>query len=89
MELLHRRVLASILLTWFPLLLLSAVGSSVGKVSVNGGKQKCATRRMPSWRLTTTRAKRELRAVALGRKREVAVFWSFGGRSPSAALALS
>ena len=30
MELLHRRVLASILLTWFPLLLLSAVGSSVG-----------------------------------------------------------
>jgi len=30
-ELLHRRILASILLTWFPLLLLSAVGSSVGR----------------------------------------------------------
>lgn len=33
LELLHRRVLASILLTWFPLLLLSAVGSGVGSVA--------------------------------------------------------
>jgi hypothetical protein len=36
LELLHRRVLASIMLTWFPLLLLSAVGASVrgvGQVS--------------------------------------------------------
>jgi hypothetical protein len=33
LELLHRRVLASILLTWFPLLLLSAVGAGVGSVA--------------------------------------------------------
>lgn len=33
LELLHRRVLASILLTWFPLLLLSAVGTGVGSVA--------------------------------------------------------
>src|SRR5262249_38759429 len=33
LELLHRRVLASILLTWFPLLLLSAVGIRVGSVA--------------------------------------------------------
>ena len=33
LELLHRRVLASILLTWFPLFLLSAVGTGVGSVA--------------------------------------------------------
>ena len=33
LELLHRRILASILLTWFPLLLLSAVGTGVGSVA--------------------------------------------------------
>src|SRR5215470_7033300 len=33
LELLHRRVVASILLTWFPLLLLSAIGSGVGSAA--------------------------------------------------------
>jgi hypothetical protein len=33
MELLHRRILVSILLTWFPLLLLSAVGTSAGNAA--------------------------------------------------------
>ena len=33
LELLHRRVLASILLTWFPLFLLSAVSTGVGSVA--------------------------------------------------------
>ena len=33
LELLHRRILASILLTWFPLLLLSAFAATVGRVA--------------------------------------------------------
>ena len=33
LELLHRRILASILLTWFPLLILSIFGKSVGSVA--------------------------------------------------------
>ena len=33
LELLHRRVLAAILLTWFPLLLLSSLGTGIGSVA--------------------------------------------------------